>query len=98
LIKINLNIKFIIFFYKKNMQNYIYCQKLKKKLPALDIAPYPGNLGKKILKHISSKAWEMWKNQQTILINEYRLNMLDKESRLFLLKKMNIFLFGEYKK
>jgi Fe-S cluster biosynthesis and repair protein YggX len=73
----------------------IYCKKLDKQAEGLDFPPYPGELGKKIHEHISKEAWGMWLNHQTMLINEYRLNMLDPQARDFLKKEMEKFLFGE---
>jgi Fe-S cluster biosynthesis and repair protein YggX len=55
----------------------------------------PGELGKKIYENISKEAWQLWLNHQTMLINEYRLSMLDPKSRDFLMQEMDKFLFGE---
>jgi Fe-S cluster biosynthesis and repair protein YggX len=77
------------------MTHMIYCQKLKEELPALSFQPYPGALGARILLEISEKAWQMWLAHQTTLINEYRLNLLDPESRKFLRTEMEKFLWGE---
>lgn len=44
---------------------------------------------------ISKEAWQMWLAHQTMLINEYRLNMLDDKAREFLKTEMNHFLFEE---
>jgi len=73
----------------------VNCAKLGKELEALDYVPYPGELGQKIYNTISQQAWEMWLGQQTILINEYRLSVVDPKSREFLEKEMQKFLFGE---
>lgn len=75
------------------MTHTVHCQKLGKDLPGLDQAPYPGELGQKIYENISKQAWELWINQQTMLINEYRLQLIDKEARQFLEKEMQRFLF-----
>lgn len=75
------------------MQRTIFCQKLQQDAPSLERPPYPGELGQKIFDNISKDAWQMWLNQQTILINEYRLNPLDVESRQFLEQEMQKFLF-----
>ena len=40
--------------------NLINCIKLKKQLEGLERAPYPGELGKKILNSVSKEAWQMW--------------------------------------
>lgn len=73
----------------------IYCTKLQKQAEQLPRQPYPGPLGKKIFETISKPAWDMWLAHQTILINEYRLNMLDASARKMLEDEMNKFLFGE---
>ncbi|MCF6765648.1 oxidative damage protection protein [Thiotrichales bacterium 19S3-7] len=75
------------------MTNKIFCQKLQKESLKMAFAPYPGDLGKRILENISQEAWQMWLNHQTILINEYRLNLMDAQSRKFLEGEMVKFLF-----
>ena len=75
--------------------NTVFCQKLKQDLEALSFAPMPGELGQKILANISKPAWQQWLNHQTMLINEYRLNLLDPEAKKFLRAEMEKFLFGE---
>ena len=73
----------------------IHCVKLQKEAEKLPRQPYPGELGKKIYESISKPAWDMWLAHQTILINEYRLNMLDISARKMLEEEMIKFLFGE---
>jgi Fe-S cluster biosynthesis and repair protein YggX len=75
------------------MSKLLFCQKLQKEADALDFQPYPGETGKKIFETISKEAWQMWLSHQTMLINEYRLNMLDKKARDFLETEMDKFLF-----
>lgn len=77
------------------MTNTILCKKLNTQLEPLDFQPYPGELGEKIFESISLDAWNMWLNHQTMLINEYRLNLLDTKAREFLEKEMESFFFGE---
>lgn len=57
--------------------------------------PFPGELGQRIYKEISQETWQQWLNHQTMLINEYRLNMLEPEAKTLLIKEMKKFLFGE---
>jgi len=73
----------------------ILCTKLKKQAESLETAPFPGPLGEKIHKEISAEAWKLWLAHQTILINEYRLNVIDPKSRQFLREELEKFLFGE---
>ena len=77
------------------MPHVIYCVKLGKEAEGLDQAPYPGELGEKIVNTISKEAWKMWLAHQTLLINENRLNLMEKKSRDFLAHEMQKFLFGE---
>jgi Fe-S cluster biosynthesis and repair protein YggX len=76
------------------MSHIVHCVKLNKKAEGLIKPPMPGELGQKIYDSISQEAWQMWLNHQTMLINEYRLSMIDAKSRTFLLQEMNNFLFG----
>ncbi len=73
----------------------VQCQKLHKEAEGLDKVPYPGKLGEKIYAHISKEAWQLWIHHQTMLINEYRLSMLDSKARDFLAHEMEKFLFEE---
>lgn len=77
------------------MTKMVFCKKYKKYLEGLDDIQYPGEVGQRIHKEISKQAWQDWMSRQTILINEYALNVLDKESRDFLEKNMIEYLFGE---
>lgn len=75
------------------MTRMIDCAKLKKQAAGLEYQPYPGELGKRIYAEISQEAWQQWLAHQTMLINEYRLNMLDPKAREFLAREMELFLF-----
>lgn len=75
------------------MNRIVHCLFLNKKSEGLDFQCYPGSLGKMIYKNISKIAWEQWKKKQTILINEKKLNMLNKSDQIFLERKMIDFLF-----
>ncbi len=77
------------------MTRMIQCAKLKKEAEGFDMAPYPGEMGKKIYDSVSKEAWLMWLAHQTMLINEHRLSMLDPKAREFLTKEMNSFLFED---
>ncbi len=77
------------------MTRTVMCRKYNEELPGLDRPPYPGAKGQDIFEHISQKAWEDWKNHQTMLINEKRLNMMNGEDRKFLQAEMDKFFAGE---
>ena len=77
------------------MMSTVFCQKLQTELEGFDTAPYPGPLGERITQSISKQAWNQWLEHQTMLINEYRLSMIDPKARQFLSQQMEAFLFGE---
>ena len=77
------------------MTRMVHCKKLNQELPGLVRPPYPGELGQKIYQTISQQAWQDWLRQQTMLINEYRLSMIDPKAQSFLREEMEKFLFGE---
>lgn len=72
----------------------VYCEKLCKEAEGLDSPPYPGELGQRIYENISKQAWEAWLAHQTMLINEYRLSLIDPKARMFLEQEMEKFLFA----
>jgi len=77
------------------MARTVQCIKLNKEAEGLEFAPVPGELGKKIWQQVSKEAWADWLKQQTMLINENRLNMTDARARQYLLKQTEKFFFGE---
>ncbi len=76
------------------MSRLIQCEKLAEELPGMAFAPYPGELGERIYKHISQKAWKMWLQHQTMMINEKRLSLADADAREYLAGEMEKYLFG----
>ena len=75
--------------------NKINCIKLNRELEGLDRAPYPGELGKKILESVSKEAWQQWLDYQTMLINENSLNLFEESSQSYLKQQMEIYFFSE---
>ncbi len=77
------------------MARMVHCVKLDKEAEGLDMPPYPGELGKRIYENVSKEAWQKWLQQQTMLINEYRLSPMNPEHRKMLEDQMEKFFFGE---
>jgi Fe-S cluster biosynthesis and repair protein YggX len=75
--------------------NKVNCIKLNKKLEGLDRAPYPGDLGKRILESVSKEAWQEWLDYQTMLINENSLNLFDESSQSYLKQQMENYFFSD---
>ncbi len=76
------------------MMRTVLCTRLKEELPGLDVPPFPGPRGQEIFETVSAKAWQEWSDLQTMLINEYRLTLIDPDARKFLNTEMERFLFG----
>ena len=55
----------------------VKCVKLGREAEGMDFPPYPGALGKRIWENVSKEAWAQWLKQQTMLVNENRLNLAD---------------------
>lgn len=73
----------------------VYCVKLNKELEGLERAPYPGELGNKILDSVSRDAWQMWLDHQTMLINENNLNLFEESSQSYLKEQMEKYFFSD---
>ena len=73
----------------------VHCIKLDKQLEGLERAPYPGDLGIRILDSVSKDAWQMWLDHQTMLINENNLNLFDESSQSYLKEQMEKYFFSE---
>ena len=76
------------------MARMVHCVKLGKEAEGLDRPTYPGELGQRIFDNVSKEAWQQWIQQQTILINEHRLSVIDPKAREFLESEMEKFFFG----
>ena len=77
------------------MSRMVFCRKHQRELPGLEAPPYPGPKGQDIFENVSRQAWEEWQAQQTMLINEKQLSLIDPETRKYLQQEMDKFLAGE---
>ena len=76
------------------MSRTVFCQYQQRETEGLDFAPWPGELGQRILAHIGKPAWAAWLAHQTMLINENRLSPLDSTTRNFLAAEMEKYFFS----
>ena len=89
-------------------EHMVYCVKLQKEAPGLDENDLQGQvalemveslggeeLRQRIYENVSYEGWEMWKGFMTMLLNEYRLNLMDPQTDEFLRQQMDDFFFGE---
>ena len=54
--------------------------------------PFPTPLGEVIHRHVCRACWQEWLRAQVMLINEYRLNLVDPQARRLLEEQMRAFL------
>lgn len=77
------------------MTRTVFCKRYQQDLEGLMAPPYPGPKGQDIYENVSKKAWEEWQAQQTMLINEKQLSLIDPEARKYLQQEMDKFLAGQ---
>ena len=77
------------------MSEKIQCVVLNRLAEPLGTAPWPGDLGQRILREVSREGWQQWLSRQTMLINEQRLSPINPEHRAYLEAQMTAFLFGD---
>jgi Fe-S cluster biosynthesis and repair protein YggX len=77
------------------MSRVVMCSVLKREAPALDKAPYPGDIGQRILSNVSSEGWQQWLERLVLIINENQLSTADPKHVTFIEEQMLGFLFGE---
>ncbi len=77
------------------MARTVNCIKLGHEAEGLDRPPYPGPLGQRIWAEVSKQAWADWIKQQSMLVNENRLNLADQRARQYLARQMENFFFGQ---
>jgi Fe-S cluster biosynthesis and repair protein YggX len=56
-------------------------------------APFPGEIGQRLLTETCQPCWGDWLKQQTMLINHYGLNVMEPQAREFLRRNMQAFFF-----
>ena len=77
------------------MPRTVNCIKLGREAEGLDNPPYPGPLGLRIFENVSKEAWQQWIKQQTMIINENRLNLVEARHRKYLQEQVEKHFFGE---
>ena len=89
-------------------QRVVYCAKLQKEAPGIDEDDLQGSIAlemieslggselrQRIYENVSMEAWELWKGFLTMILNEYRLNVMDPQADEFIRQQMEEFFFGE---
>jgi Fe-S cluster biosynthesis and repair protein YggX len=76
-------------------QRMVKCVKFGRELPGLDEPPFDNDLGRRIYENVSQDAWRMWIEHLKMVVNEYRLNLADREAQKQVRQYMEEFFFGE---
>ncbi len=77
------------------MARMVQCVKLNKEAEGLQYPPFPGELGVKIWRNVSKEAWDEWTRLQTMMVNEYGLNLADLSARQHLMAQCERYFFGD---
>ena len=72
----------------------VKCVKLGREAEGMDFPPFPGEFGKRHWENVSKEAWAQWLKQQTMLVNENRLNLADAKARKYLMEQTERHFFG----
>jgi Fe-S cluster biosynthesis and repair protein YggX len=74
----------------------VFCVKFQREMEGLNEVPFDGHpLGQKIYDNVSKEAWKMWVDRMKMIMNEYRLNLGNREAQEFLIQQMDQYFFGE---
>ena len=73
------------------MTRTVMCRKYQREMEGLAQPPFPGARGQRIFDSVSKQAWPEWLAHQTMLVNEKRLNLMDRTTRVFLEEEMEKF-------
>ena len=74
------------------MTRMVQCRKYNETLEGLAMPPFPGERGQAIFETVSKKAWMEWLQQQTMLINEKQLNVIDPNTQTYLAEQLEKYL------
>ncbi len=77
------------------MEKLVNCVVLNEPSEALAQAPYPGELGQRILENVSKEGWKKWLERLVTIINENQLTTGNAETHQLIEQHMLGFLFGE---
>jgi len=70
----------------------ISCSRCKQEKEAVcSTAFYTGEIGKKLKENVCQECWQEWIKMQIMIINEYRLNLMDPKTDDFLNKQILAF-------
>jgi len=76
-------------------ERMVKCVKFQKELPGLEEPPFNSDLGQRIYNNVSKDAWKLWLEHLKMIVNEYRLNLIDRDAQRVVQQQMEEYFFGE---
>jgi Fe-S cluster biosynthesis and repair protein YggX len=76
-------------------ERMVNCVKFQRELPGLDEPPFDSDLGQRIYQNVSKDAWKLWLEHLKMIVNEYRLNLIDRDAQRIVAQQMEEYFFGE---
>jgi Fe-S cluster biosynthesis and repair protein YggX len=70
----------------------ITCNRCGREAPAMEQPPVPTALGTEVQAKVCRPCWQEWLRTQVMIINEYRLSLVDPDARRTLEQQMRSFL------
>ena len=70
----------------------IQCSRCGTTAEPLPLPPLPNATGREVQERVCPACWKEWLSVQVMLINEYRLNLIDPQARAALDGQMRTFL------
>lgn len=77
------------------MHRMVQCVKLGREAEGLEKQPIKGDLGKRVFENVSKEAWKMWLEHSTMLINEYRIDLMSQAGQRVWMDELEKYFFGE---
>lgn len=73
----------------------VHCVKLGREAAGLPKPPVPGELGQRVYENVSQEGWDMFREYFTMIVNEYRLDLMDDSTNEIFINAIEEFFFGK---
>jgi Fe-S cluster biosynthesis and repair protein YggX len=70
----------------------VTCSRCGRRAEGLPFPPYPDDLGARVQRQVCAACWREYMGRQTMVINEYRLDLMDPRAQEILTRDMVEFL------
>lgn len=77
------------------MARMVQCVKLGREAEGMRFKPFRDELGQRLFDNVSQEAWQTWLQYSTMLINEYRLDLMSPHAQKILRSECERFFFSQ---